>query len=71
MYLEKQNNYMLPSLKNQAIFVNPIPLGFGMEIQDDELTAVVKERIRQLESGEVEAVPNENVFAEISECYGF
>ena len=58
-------------LINQAIFVNPIPLGFGMEIQDDELTAVVKERIRQLESGEVEAVPNENVFAEISERYGF
>ena len=39
--------------------------------QEDELTAVVKERIRQLEVGEVETIPNEQVFAEISNRYGF
>lgn len=39
--------------------------------QEDELAAVVKERIRQLEAGEVEVIPNEQVFAEISERYGF
>ena len=39
--------------------------------QEDELTAVVKERIRQLEAGEVETIPNEQVFAEISNRYGF
>lgn len=39
--------------------------------QEDELAAVVKERIRQLEAGEVETIPNEQVFAEISERYGF
>ena len=39
--------------------------------QEDELAAVVKERIRQLEVGEVETIPNEQVFAEISNRYGF
>ena len=39
--------------------------------QEDELAAVVKERIRQLEAGEVETIPNEQVFAEISNRYGF
>ena len=62
---------MLPNLKNQPIFAQPMTLRFNMEIQDDELKAVVKERIRQLESGEVETVPNEKVFAELTERYGF
>ena len=39
--------------------------------QEDELTAVVRDRIRQLEAGEVETIPNEQVFAEISDRYGF
>ncbi len=39
--------------------------------QDETLTTIVKERIRQLEVGEVKTVPNEQVFAEIRDRYGF
>lgn len=41
--------------------------------QEDDavLLAVVKERIRQLEAGEVETIPNEKVFADVRERYGF
>ena len=39
--------------------------------EDEELLAVVKERIRQLEAGEVETIPNEQVFADIRKHYGF
>ena len=37
----------------------------------ETLKSVVEERIRQLEAGEVETIPNELVFAEIRERYGF
>ncbi len=39
--------------------------------QEEDLRSVVKERIRQLEEGEVKTIPNEQVFAEICERYGF
>ena len=39
--------------------------------QEEDLRSVVKERIRQLEDGEVKTIPNEQVFAEIRERYGF
>ena len=39
--------------------------------QEEDLRSIVKERIRQLEEGEVKTIPNEQVFAEIRERYGF
>ena len=39
--------------------------------QEEELLAVVRERIRQLEAGEVETIPNDQVFSNIRERYGF
>lgn len=37
----------------------------------DELKDVICERIRQLEAGELKTIPNEQVFAEIRDRYGF
>ena len=41
------------------------------EQNEGELKSVVLERIRQLEAGEVDVIPNEQVLADICERYGF
>lgn len=38
---------------------------------EEEMKAIVKERIRQMEAGEVKMIPGEQVFAEMCERYGF
>lgn len=37
----------------------------------EELMSVVRERLRQLEAGEVRTIPNTQVFSDIREHYGF
>lgn len=41
------------------------------EQNEEELKSVVMGRIRQLEVGEVDVIPNEQVLADIRERYGF
>lgn len=41
------------------------------EQNEEELNSVVLERIHQLEAGEVDVIPNEQVLADIRERYGF
>ena len=43
----------------------------GYDQMGEELETVVRERIRQLEAGEVKTISNEQVFAEIQGRYGF
>ena len=43
----------------------------GYDQLGEDLGTVVRERIRQLEAGEVNTIPNEQVFAEIRDRYGF
>ena len=57
---------MLQSLKKQVIFAKPMSF-----LPDMEMITLVKERVQQLESGEVETVTNELVFAELQKRYGF
>ena len=72
---------MMFETEKRVNFANPM-IRNGMETQDEHevvnydqggeaLKSVVEERIRQLEAGEVETIPNELVFAEIRERYGF
>lgn len=71
---------MMFETENMVNFAQPMII--GMEIQEDhnvvdyeqneeELKAVIMERIRQLEAGEVDVIPNEQVLADIRERYGF
>ncbi len=71
---------MMFETENMVTFAQAMRI--GMETQEDhtvvdyeqneeELKSVLLERIRQLETGEVDVVPNEKVFADIRERYGF
>lgn len=73
---------MMFETENIATFAQPMIMRNGMENQEDhneidyeqneeELKSVVQERIRQLEVGEAEVIPNEQVLADIRERYGF
>lgn len=67
---------MLQNMKKQVIFAKPMVLRHNMEKRmpsenEKVLMDVIKERIRQLEAGEVKTISNEQVFADIRERYGF
>lgn len=73
---------MMFEMENMVTFVKLNGKIIGMETQEEhnvidydqneeDLKSVVLERIRQLEAGEVDVIPNEQVLADIRERYGF
>lgn len=78
----KNDSIMMFETENMVNFAQLNGKLIGMETQEEhnivnyeqneeELKSVVMGRIRQLEVGEVDVIPNEQVLADIRERYGF
>lgn len=65
LYFQRRADEIVERLIEDPFYDSPI------SHTEEEMKVIVKERIRQMESGEVTMIPGEQVFAEMCERYGF
>lgn len=64
-YFQRRADEIVEQLIEDPFYDSPITH------TEEEMKAIVTERIRQMEAGEVKMIPGEQVFAEMCERYGF